>query len=314
MTNLQTTSDELKEASERGTPQESAQPEAAEATHRPASDFKASGLVLPRYLSRKRGNVSALTLPATVKKDVFLNALLEVPVAKPPRRSPLEWAGAVSVHLVILGALIIVPLYTTGTIHVPDYDAVPLIAPAPPPLPAPPAAATAPHVASRSKTELTYKLHRLTAPTAIPKKVSLGDPSAPPPDLGGIADGVPGGIVGGEIGGVLGGTGSTAPTPAPAQKPAPKLVRVGSQLKAPRQTYSVNPEYPPLALQARIRGTVVVDAIIDEHGNVVQARAINGHPLLIAPALKAVLQRKYEPTSLNGQPISVELQVLVNFK
>jgi hypothetical protein len=47
MTNLQTTSDELKEASERGTPQESAQPEAAEATHRPASDFKASGLVLP---------------------------------------------------------------------------------------------------------------------------------------------------------------------------------------------------------------------------------------------------------------------------
>ncbi len=149
---------------------------------------------------------------------------------------------------------------------------------------------------------------------AIPKKVSLGDASAPPPDLGGIAGGVPGGIVGGEIGGVLGGTGSTAPTPAPAQKPAPKLVRVGSQLKAPRQTYSVNPEYPPLALQARIHGTVVVDAIIDEHGNVVQARAISGHPLLIAPALKAVLQWKYEPTSLNGQPISVELQVLVNFK
>jgi protein TonB len=314
MTNLQTTSDELKEASERGTPQESAQPEATEATHRPASDFKASGLVLARYFSRKRGNGSRLALPSTVKKDVFLNALLEVPVANPPRRNPLEWAGAMSVHLVILGALIIVPLYTTGTIHLPDYEAVPLIAPAPPPLPAPPAAATAPRIASRPKAELTYKLHRLTAPTAIPKKVSLGDASAPPPDLGGIAGGVPGGIVGGEIGGVLGGTGSTAPTPAPVLKPAAKLVRVGSQLKAPRQTYSVNPEYPPLALQARIRGTVVVDAIIDEQGNVVQARAVSGHPLLIAPALKAVLQWKYEPTSLNGQPISVELQVLVNFK
>jgi len=314
MTDFQTTSDELKEASGRGTPQESAQPEAAEATHRPASDFKASGLILPRYFSRKRGNGSPLALPSTVKKDVFLNALLEVPGAKPPRRNPLEWAGAMSLHLVILAALIIVPLYTTGTIHLPDYDAVPLIAPAPPPLPAPPAAATAPHLASRPKTELTYKLHRLTAPTAIPKMVSLGDASAPPPDLGGIAGGVPGGVVGGEIDGVLGGTGSTAPTPAPVQKPAAKLVRVGSQLKAPRQTYSLNPEYPPLALQARIHGTVVVDAIIDEHGNVVQARAINGHPLLIAPALKAVLQWKYEPTSLNGQPISVELQVLVNFK
>jgi len=137
MTNLQTTSDELKEASECGTPQESAQPEAAEATHRPASDFKASGLVLPRYFSRKRGSGFSLTLPAAVKKDVFLNALLEVPVAKPSRRNPLEWAGAMSLHLVILAALIIVPLYTTGTIHAPDYDAVPLIAPAPPPLPAP---------------------------------------------------------------------------------------------------------------------------------------------------------------------------------
>jgi hypothetical protein len=112
MTNLQTISDEVKEASGPGTPQEIAQREAAEATHRPASDFKASGLVLPRYFSRKRGSGFPLTLPAAVKKDVFLNALLEVPVAKPPRRSPVEWAGAMSVHLVILGALIIVPLYT----------------------------------------------------------------------------------------------------------------------------------------------------------------------------------------------------------
>jgi periplasmic protein TonB len=313
MVNLKTGSNEFQEASDPG-PRGIAQPEAAEAAYRPASDFKASGLVLPRYFSRKRGNGFPLPLPATVKKDVFLDALLEVPVAKPPRRSPLEWAGAMSLHLVILAALIIVPLYTTGTIHPPDYNAVPLIAPAPPPLPAPPTAATAPRVKSRPKTELTYKLHRLTAPTAIPKKVSLGDASAPPPDLGGTVGGVPGGIVGGELGGVLGGTGSTAPSPVPARKPAPKLVRVGSQLKAPRQTYSANPEYPPLALRARIHGTVVVDAIIDEHGNVVQARAISGHPLLIAPALKAVLQWKYEPTSLNGQPISVELQVLVNFK
>src|SRR5260370_8826910 len=241
MTNLQTTSDELKEASERGTPQESAQPEATEATHRPASDFKASGLVLPRYFSRKRGNGSRLALPSTVKKDVFLNALLEVPVANPPRLNPLHWAGAMSVHLAILGALIIVPLYTTGTIHLPDYDAVPLIAPAPPPLPAPPAAATAPRVVSRPKAELTYKLHRLTAPTAIPKKVSLGDASAPPPDLGGIAGGVPGGIVGGEIGGVRGGSRSTTPTTGPVQQPAPTPVREGSQLNAPPHTSSRHP-------------------------------------------------------------------------
>ena len=75
-----------------------------------------------------------------------------------------------------------------------------------------------------------------------------------------------------------------------------KIVRVGSNLKAPRQRYSVNPVYPPLARDARIWGTVVVDAVIDEHGNVVQARVLSGHPLLIDAALKAVLQWKYEPT------------------
>jgi protein TonB len=91
-------------------------------------------------------------------------------------------------------------------------------------------------------------------------------------------------------------------------------VRAGSLLKAPRQTYNIDPEYPTLAREARIRGVVVVDAIIDEQGNVVQARVVSGHPLLIAAALKAVLQWKYEPTTLNGQPVSVELQVQVHFK
>jgi hypothetical protein len=55
---------------------------------------------------------------------------------------------------------------------------------------------------------------------------------------------------------------------------------------------------------------VVVAAVIDEHGNVVRAHAISGHPLLIPAALGAVLW-KYEPTSLNGEPVSVELQVRV---
>jgi TonB family protein len=58
---------------------------------------------------------------------------------------------------------------------------------------------------------------------------------------------------------------------------------------------------------------VVVDAVVDEKGNVVQARVVSGHPLLTDAALKAVLRWKYEPTSLNGQPVSVELHVQVHF-
>ena len=256
-------------------------------------------------------------LSPTTQNDVFLNALLETPTTKTLRRSPLEWAAATALHIVILATLIIVPLYTTGTIQLDNYKGTPLAAPpaAPPPPPAAAGRAVAPHITS-TRPNLTYTLGKLTAPTLIPKTVTL-DSAAAAPDLGGVAGGVPGGVAGGQLGGslggVFGGTGTSVPI-QPPQQPAPKrIVRVGSNLKGPRQTYSLQPEYPPLARQTHVSGTVIVNAVIDEHGNVVGARALSGHPLLIPAALKAVLQWKYEPTLLNGTPVAVEMEVKVHF-
>jgi periplasmic protein TonB len=253
-----------------------------------------------------------------IENDVFLNALLETPTTKHARRSPLEWVGAMALHIAIIAALIIVPLYTTGTIHLTDYEEIPLVAPPPaPPAPPPPpaGAATAPHVI-HEKARLTYKLEKLTPPIENRKAASQESAETTAPDLGvvgGVPGGVPGGQIGGVVGGIVGGTGPSAP-PAPSPvKARPKVLRVGSGLKAPRQTYSVQPEYPTLARQVHMSGTVVVDAVIDEGGNVVQARAVSGQPLLIPAALQAVLQWKYEPTTLNGQPVSVELEVQVHF-
>ncbi len=256
-----------------------------------------------------RKTAGALCLSPIVKNDGFLKALLETSTTEQARRSPLQWAGAMVLHVVIIAASIIIPLYITGTIHLNEYNQVPLVAPPPP---APAAGAVAPHF-THPKAKLNYTLQKLTAPTAIPKNVSVGSENAAEaaPDLGGVPGGVPGGVIGGVVGGVLGGNGTAVPT-SPEPRPMRKLVRL-SNLKAPRQRYSVNPVYPPLARNARIGGTVVVDAVIDEHGNVVQVNALSGHPLLINAALKAVLQWKYEPTTLNGQPVSVELQVQVHF-
>jgi periplasmic protein TonB len=216
--------------------------------------------------------------------------------------------------------LIIVPLYFTGTINLSEYNDTPVVAPPPPLAPPPPPAAgpVAPHIA-HPKAKLNYRLQKLTVPTAIPKKVPSGSDNVAEaaPDLGGVPGGVPGGVIGGQlggaVGGVLGGTGTAVPTPPPAPGPVHKVLRVGSNLKAPRQTYNVDPVYPPLARQAHVSGTVVVDAVIDEHGDVVEVRVVSGHPLLVDAALKAVGQWKYEPTTLNGQPISVVLQVQVHF-
>jgi protein TonB len=262
----------------------------------------------------------SLRLAPSVKNDVFLNALLEMPTTKQGRRSPFQWLGAIGFHILVVATLIIVPLYTTGTIRLSEFHETPLAAPPPPlaPAPAPAGRALAPHI-PRPKAKLNYTLQKLAAPTAIPKNVPSGSDNAAEaaPDLGGVTGGVPGGVpggvIGGVVGGVWGGTGTAVPTPPPQPPLVPKVVRVGSHLKAPRLTYSVDPAYPPLAREAHVWGTVVVEAVIDEHGNVVQARVVSGHPLLIDAALKAVLQWKYEPTTLNGQPVSVELQVQVHF-
>jgi protein TonB len=269
-----------------------------------------------KELAGKRARPVRLS-PAT-QNDVSLNALLETGTPKSVKRSPLEWLAATGVHIVIIAALIIIPLYTTGTIQLPNYDDTPLLAPPPAaPPPPPPAAARAVVPRATSKhPNLTYTLGKVTAPASIPKTISL-DNAAPAPDLGGVVGGLPGGVpggqLGGSLGGVLGGTGTSAPIPPPPQAAKKRIIRVGSNLKAPRQTYVIQPEYPTLALQARVSGVVVVDAVIDEHGNVVGARAVSGHPLLVPAALRAVLQWKYEPTLLNGTPTAVEMEVTVHF-
>jgi periplasmic protein TonB len=262
--------------------------------------------------------VRPVRLAPTTKNDVFLNALLETGATKTVRRSPLEWAAATGFHVALLAALVIVPLYTTGTIQLSKYQDTLLMAPPAAPPPPPPAAGhvVAPH-ATPTKPKLSFTQGKPTAHLSIPKTVSPDDETATP-DAGGVVGGVPGGVAGGQlggsIGGVIGGIGTSVPVPPPhPQAAAKRIIRVGSSLKAPRQIYSVQPDYPVLAKATHIWGTVVVDAVIDEHGNVVQAHAVNGHPLLIPAALQAVLQWKYEPTLLNGTPVAVEMEVTVHF-
>jgi periplasmic protein TonB len=276
-----------------------------------------------------RKPVPPLSLPSGVHKDIFLNALLETATAKPPKRNPLEWAGALAMHVVIIAALIIIPLYATGTISL-TYEETPLVAPPPPPPPAPPPpapletkapehAAAAPMRIKQPQLKFFEKSKPLIAPNAIPKTIAQGDANVTAPNLGSFGAGVPGGVPGGLSDGLAGGTGAAPPPPppppAPRPKPAPvkRIVHVGSELKAPKLIYTVDPVYPVLARQTRLSGDVEVDAVIDEKGNVVKARAIKGPALLIPAALNAVLQWKYEPTILNGEPVSVELDVQVHF-
>jgi protein TonB len=94
----------------------------------------------------------------------------------------------------------------------------------------------------------------------------------------------------------------------------PELVPIGGNVTAPRKRHHVNPAYPPVAAAARVQGTVVLEATIDENGNVVNLRVLRSIPLLDGVALEAVRQWTYEPTLLNGRPVPILMSVSVRFE
>ena len=73
------------------------------------------------------------------------------------------------------------------------------------------------------------------------------------------------------------------------------------------------PNYPAIAKQAHATGTVVVQVLVDENGNVLTARAVSGHPLLQASAVAAARGAKFAPTKLSGKPVKVQGTLSYNF-
>ena len=103
---------------------------------------------------------------------------------------------------------------------------------------------------------------------------------------------------------------------APAQ-PSPeaeKLEQVvmegvlnGKAIKKPQ------PRYPPDAKSARAQGTVTVQIVVDENGNVASAQAVSGHSLLRGAGEEAARKAKFEPTTLCGRPVKVSGVITYNF-
>jgi protein TonB len=98
-----------------------------------------------------------------------------------------------------------------------------------------------------------------------------------------------------------------AATPTPPRAPISGGVLNGKAINLPK------PAYPPIARAAHASGTVVVQVLIDENGNVVSAHAVSGHPLLQAVAVSAARQARFSPTKLSGQPVKVTGVIQYNF-
>lgn len=272
--------------------------------------------ILPLQARAPKPWSSQINVPVRVQ-GIFKSALIEHNRMKHGSHT-LDAVISVILHVTIIAVPILASLYFTDTINLKQFTATILVAPPPPPPPPPPANT----VVKAARVHRVFVGGKLMAPRYVPNKVAVIR-EAPLPedaDMNGVVGGVPGGVPGGQMGGVIGGViggvgvlGKPVVPPAPINKPkAP--IRVGGHIRAPRALVQPPPIYPILAKQIHLSGKVVIDTIIDEQGNVVDMKVVNGPPLLYAAALEALRHWKYEPTYLNDTPIPVQMIVTITFQ
>ncbi|MGH9404522.1 MAG: energy transducer TonB [Terriglobia bacterium] len=238
---------------------------------------------------------------------MFNQTFTDRPSRRPSALGASRWILAYGIELAAVGVLLVYPLISTNAL--PKTQRVNFLA-APAPPAAPPAATpTSPPAHRVSLMEL------LRAPTVIPRSIKQIKEQPEPPSYNGFSAAVPGAVPHGApwseavIGPI-----KTPPPPPPPHEPIPApRIRVGGSVEAARAIYRPMPAYPALARIARVEGLVRLEAVIGKDGAIENLRVVSGHPLLIAAALNAVKQWRYEPTLLDGAPVEVVTEIDVNF-
>lgn len=218
-----------------------------------------------------------------------------------------RWTTLASFTMQALGLslLLAIPLlWVQGPPQLRWFDPHILVPPSAPAAPAPPAAQQAVHSSNVNG-------EHLLPPTAIPTSIlHVDDLGVPPaPDLGnvGVNDGIGHSRPG--VANSLGDNTALAPTPPPAPTHPIRL----SHWAEGNLIYRVQPNYPVLAREARIQGTVELRAIVSKSGAIEHLSVVNGHAMLVTAAIEAVKQWRYRPYLLNGEPVEVETDITVNF-
>jgi TonB family protein len=93
-----------------------------------------------------------------------------------------------------------------------------------------------------------------------------------------------------------------------------QMSRQGASLQIGRLTSRIDPAYPADAERQHIEGTVRVHAIIGRDGAVQSVALLSGTSLLAQAVTNAVLRWRYQPTSIGGQAVEAEEDVIVVFK
>ena len=232
--------------------------------------------------------------------DLFRSALPSTPATR--RASLLPFS--VAAHVVVLTLAVIGPRLADGELPSPlqHPGVIPMIDVV---LPPPPAVTLKPPPSRQTQSTSPDKAP-ITAPTGILPEPTIELGPSLLHDQSGDDTGAPFGIPG-----AVGPPVAALPPPPPPVERRP--MRVGGLIQPPRRIVSVAPVYPQIAQQARVEGTVEIEALIGDDGKVRNAKLLSGKALLNEAALTAVRQWVFTPTRLNGEPVAVIMTVTVVF-
>jgi len=106
---------------------------------------------------------------------------------------------------------------------------------------------------------------------------------------------------------------SSAGSDETPQNPQPMRIRLSQAAMKGMLVKGVRPEYPRMASDNNVEGTVELRIVIDVEGKVSAASAISGPLQLRQAAVAAVRQWRFRPYVLEGQLVEVETHLLLNF-
>jgi len=99
----------------------------------------------------------------------------------------------------------------------------------------------------------------------------------------------------------------------PAEEELPKFGEYVYVEELPEAITKVPPQYPDIAREAGVDGTVLVQALVGKDGKVKDVRVQKSIPMLDAAAIAAVKQWVFKPALSNNKPVAVWVAVPVRF-
>lgn len=78
-------------------------------------------------------------------------------------------------------------------------------------------------------------------------------------------------------------------------------------------SHPVQPDYPLLARQMKVQGSVILQALIGKEGTIQELQVLSGPAILSVAAREAVKQWHFKPYLQSGLPVETEAKITVNF-